>query len=191
MATIWTSLMTLGVPAEEKVLRAIAIYIFLVVGLRLSGKRELAQLNPFDFVVLLTLSNTVQNAIIGNDNSLLGGIIGASTLLAINYLTVRFMFTHPRIEGVVEGHPTTLIEHGKILEATVQRQLINSHTLKAAARRQGFDSLEEIERAVLEPSGTISFQRKEPTEETVRYQEVLARLDAITNELRGLRRGPA
>ena len=91
---LWTDMFLLSVPLAEKVLRALVVYFFLVVALRLAGKRELAQLNPFDLVVLLTLSNTVQNAIIGEDNSVLGGIIGATTLLVANYLVVRFLFRH-------------------------------------------------------------------------------------------------
>src|SRR5947208_3776816 len=87
----------LGLPVGEKILRPIVVYFFLIVGLRLAGKRELAQLNPFDLVVLLTLSNTVQNAIIGDANSLLGGLIGATALLGMNYFVVRFMFFHPKV----------------------------------------------------------------------------------------------
>src|SRR5712675_1483559 len=98
MSEVWTHLLMPGAPVWEKILRAIVVYVFLIVGLRLSGKRELAQLNPFDLVVLLTLSNTVQNAIIGDDNSLLGGLIGATALLVLNYLVVRFMFFHPKVE---------------------------------------------------------------------------------------------
>src|SRR5436305_6091785 len=88
----------LAVPVVEKILRPILVYVFLIVALRLAGKRELAQLNPFDLVVLLTLSNTVQNAIIGNDNSVTGGIIGAMTLLIVNYVLVRFVSRHEALE---------------------------------------------------------------------------------------------
>src|SRR5437764_1921779 len=102
----------LGLPLAEKVLRPIIVYIFLIVGLRLAGKRELAQLNPFDLVVLLTLSNTVQNAIIGEDNSITGGIIGAATLLLVNYLVVRFLYGHQRLDVLVEGGCDVLIEEG-------------------------------------------------------------------------------
>src|ERR687888_1840456 len=104
----------LGVPVAEKILRPVLVYAFLIVGLRLAGKRELAQLNPFDLVVLLTLSNTVQNAIIGNDNSVTGGLIGATTLLAVNYIVVRFLFKHEKLERLVEGDSDVLIENGKI-----------------------------------------------------------------------------
>src|ERR1700719_2718593 len=99
---------SLGLPIAEKIARPIVVYLFLIVGLRLAGKRELLQLNPFDLVVLLTISNTVQNAIIGDDNSVTGGLIGATTLLAVNYFVVRFLFRHPKFDRVVEGQATVL-----------------------------------------------------------------------------------
>src|SRR6059058_5362077 len=95
----------LGLPIAEKILRPIFVYLFLIVGLRLAGKRELAQLNPFDLVVLLTISNTVQNAIIGDDNSVSGGIIGAGTLLFVNHMVVRYLYGHEQLERLVEGDP--------------------------------------------------------------------------------------
>src|SRR3989449_3472789 len=98
----------LGLPVLEKIARPVIIYFFLIIGLRLAGKRELAQLNPFDLVVLLTLSNTVQNAIIGEDNSVTGGVIGAATLLAVNYAVVRFLYSHDRLDRLVEGAPDVL-----------------------------------------------------------------------------------
>src|SRR5437899_11610344 len=105
MHEIWKDLFVLGIPLLEKILRPILVYAFLVVSLRLSGKRELVQLNPFDLVVLLTLSNTVQNAIIGDDNSVLGGIISATSLLATNFLVVRFLYRHRKLHRLVEGRP--------------------------------------------------------------------------------------
>ena len=111
---LWTNMFVLGVPLAEKILRPIIVYVCLIIGLRLSGKRELAQLNPFDLIVLLTLSNTVQNAIIGNDNSVTGGLIGAASLLAVNYLVVRFLYDHRKIDQLVEGSADILIEDGKI-----------------------------------------------------------------------------
>src|SRR6185369_6999103 len=92
MHDMWKDMFLLALPLAEKILRPIVVYTFLVISLRLSGKRELVQLNPFDLVVLLTLSNTVQNAIIGDDNTVTGGIIGATSLLAVNYLVVRFLY---------------------------------------------------------------------------------------------------
>src|SRR5213078_4838268 len=97
-ASLLRALFHLDVPVLEKIVRPILVYLFLIIGLRLAGKRELAQLNPFDLIVLLTLSNTVQNAIIGNDNSVVGGVIGATTLLAVNYFVVRFLYSHERLD---------------------------------------------------------------------------------------------
>src|SRR3954463_2911701 len=104
----------LGLPIAEKIARPVIVYVFLIVGLRLAGKRELAQLNPFDLVVLLTISNTVQNAIIGEDNSVIGGIIGAATLLVVNHLVVGYLFTHERVDRFIEGEPCVLIENGAV-----------------------------------------------------------------------------
>src|SRR6476660_6552072 len=103
---IWSDLVIPGVPVLEKALRPLIVYAALVILLRLFGKRELAQLNPFDLIVLLTLSNTVQNAIIGNDNSLTGGLIGAFALMAVHYCVVRFLFRHRRLDQLFEGRPT-------------------------------------------------------------------------------------
>src|SRR6058998_452734 len=104
-------LFVLGIPLAEKLLRTLCVYGFLLVGLRLAGKRELGQLNPFDLVVLLLLSNTLQNAIIGEDNSLVGGILGASALLVLNWIVVRFLYTHPVVARWLEGDSDVLIKH--------------------------------------------------------------------------------
>src|SRR5881398_396253 len=125
MHDIWKDMFVLGIPLLEKILRPIFIYAFLVISLRLAGKRELAQLNPFDLVVLLTLSNTVQNAIIGNDNSVSGGVIGATTLLLVNYFLVRFMSRHERLERLVEGDPDVLIENGVIKKECLANEAIS------------------------------------------------------------------
>ena len=188
MHEIWTNMFVLGVPIAEKILRPIIVYVFLIVGLRLSGKRELAQLNPFDLIVLLTLSNTVQNAIIGNDNSVTGGIIGAASLLAVNYLVVRFLYDHRKIDQLVEGRSDTLIENGKVQEHKLKRELITKEELAAAARKQGFDSLSEVKQCVLEPGGTLSFTAKKPDTEDIRHQELLKKFDALTQELAQLRK---
>jgi uncharacterized membrane protein YcaP (DUF421 family) len=188
MHEIWTNMFVLGVPLAEKILRPIIVYIFLIVGLRLSGKRELAQLNPFDLIVLLTLSNTVQNAIIGNDNSVSGGIIGAASLLAVNYLVVRFLYDHRKIDQLVEGRADVLIEDGKIHEHKLKRELITKEELAAAARKQGFDSLADVRQCVLEPGGTLSFTAKKPATEDIRHQELLQKFDALTQELAQLRK---
>jgi len=169
----------LGVPILEKILRPIVVYAFLIVGLRLAGKRELAQLNPFDLVVLLTISNTVQNAIIGEDNSVTGGVIGAATLLIVNHVLVRYLYSHEALDKLIEGNADVLMEDGKVLHDRLERELITEGEFEAAAHRQGFASLDDIERAIIEPGGSICFIAKTPTPETQRHAEVLARLDAI------------
>ncbi|MDP4091229.1 MAG: hypothetical protein Q8930_18435, partial [Bacillota bacterium] len=108
----WSGLLTPGISILEKVIRTVVVYLFLIIGLRIAGKRELAQMNPFDIVVLFLLSNAVQNALIGNDNSLLGGIVGSAVLLIINYIIVRYMYFNNKAEKVLEGVSDMLIENG-------------------------------------------------------------------------------
>jgi len=177
----------LGLPILEKVLRPVIIYFFLIVGLRLAGKRELAQLNPFDLVVLLTLSNTVQNAIIGEDNSVTGGLIGATTLLVVNYAVVRFLYGHEKLDRLVEGDADVLIDKAVVNEERLRKELITIHELEAAAHKQGFASLDEIDRAVLDPGGTIAFFAKKPTAESTRHEEIMRRLDQLSAQLAALR----
>jgi uncharacterized membrane protein YcaP (DUF421 family) len=176
-----------GLPIIEKILRPIFVYAFLVIGLRLSGKRELVQLNPFDLVVLLTLSNTVQNAIIGEDNSVSGGIIGATSLLVMNYLVVRFLYDHRKLDQIVEGRADILIEQGRIHTDHLKRELITPEQLAAAARKQGFETLAEVHQCILEPGGTLSFVAKKPATEDLRHQELLNRFEMLREELTRLR----
>jgi uncharacterized membrane protein YcaP (DUF421 family) len=178
----------LGVPVAEKIIRPIAVYFFLIAVLRLAGKRELAQLNPFDLVVLLTLSNTVQNAIIGDDNSVTGGLIGAATLLLVNHVVVRYLYAHEQVDRLVEGAPEVLVEDGAVKMKRLQKELITLAELESAAHKQGFGSLDEIDRAILEPGGTICFIAKKPTTETARHREILDRLDRISARLATLTR---
>src|SRR5579864_976297 len=159
---MWKDIFVIAVPLGEKVLRPVLVYLFLVVLLRIFGKRELAQLNPFDLVVLLSLSNTVQNAIIGNDNSLTGGLVGAFTLLALNYLVVRLLFRHRRLDQLLEGSPTLLIDKGRVIKKNLAGELLSHAELMTVLHRQGFYTLDEVEQCVLEPGGTFAIKRKEP-----------------------------
>src|SRR5215467_14214240 len=183
MHDMWKDMFVLALPVLEKILRPIVVYAFLVISLRLSGKRELVQLNPFDLVVLLTLSNTVQNAIIGDDNSVTGGIIGATSLLVTNYLVVRFLYNHRSLDQLVEGKSDVLVEDGKVKTQHLKRELITMAQLEAAARKQGFDSLSEVQQCVLEPGGTITFLGRKPGTDEARHSELLERLDALAREL--------
>ena len=174
----------------EKVLRTLVVYIFLLIGLRLGGKRELGMLNPFDLVVLLVLSNTLQNAIIGPDNSVFGGLFGATTLLVINYLVVRFLFAHPKLERYVEGSAVILIQDGKILRRNMRRELITDDELKSRARLQGIENLSQIKCARIEVGGALTFVATTPTPEERWEAEVRKRLDSIDKALAALAAKP-
>jgi uncharacterized membrane protein YcaP (DUF421 family) len=187
MHDIWVHLFVPSLPILEKIVRPIIVYFFLVLVFRLSGKRELVQLNPFDLVVLLTISNTVQNAIIGDDNSLAGGIIGATSLVITNYLVVRFLYSHRKLDHLVEGSPDVLVQGGKIRKNNLKRELITMAQLEAAARKQGFGSLSEVDQCILEPGGTLSFIGKKPDVEEKRHRELLNRIDQLGEEIALLR----
>jgi len=178
MTTMWH----FDISWEEKVLRTIVVYVFLLIGLRLAGKRELGQFNPFDLVVLLLLSNTLQNAIIGNDNSLAGGLLGAAVLLAINYAVVRFLYRHPAIERLVEGDPDVLVRDGEAIQHRMERELITRDQLEAAARRQGIDSLDRVRECRLETGGALTFIERTPTDEEERHAELVSRLNELAEQ---------
>jgi uncharacterized membrane protein YcaP (DUF421 family) len=180
---MWSEIFTVGAPIVEKILRPVIVYFFLVLVLRVFGKRELAQLNPFDLVVLLSLSNTVQNAIIGNDNSLTGGLIGAFALLGMNYLVVRFLFRHRRLDQLCEGKPTVLVEHGHVLRNALAKELLTRAELMTVLHRQGFDRIEDVEQCVLEPGGVFYIRRKMPPTEQVEHEEVMRSLSELKGKL--------
>ena len=173
----------LSMPIAEKMLRPIVVYVFLVLLLRVFGKRELAQLNPFDLVVLLSLSNTVQNAIIGDDNSVSGGLIGAFTLLFVNYLVVRFLFRHRRLDQIIEGKPSVLVRNGHLCKDALAKELITVSELKTLARRQGFEGLHEVESCILEPGGAFIMKRKCPSDEQMKHEALVNRLDALAAQM--------
>ncbi len=180
---MWKDVFVVGAPIAEKILRPMLVYGFLVVVLRIFGKRELAQLNPFDLVVLLSLSNTVQNAIIGNDNSLTGGLIGAFTLLATNYLVVRFLFRHRRLDQLFEGKPTVLVENGHVDWRALASELLTRSELMTVLHRQGFDRIQDVEQCILEPGGTFYIRRKMPPVEQLAHEEVMRAMAELKEKL--------
>jgi uncharacterized membrane protein YcaP (DUF421 family) len=186
MQHIWTDILAPGIPLLEKAIRTVIVYGFLLVSLRLAGKRELVQLNPFDLVVLLLLSNTLQNAIIGEDNSVLGGLFGAGLLLAINAFAVRFLYRHPKLEALVEGKTEVLIEGGALKTDVLERNAITTAELEAAARRQGIAQLDEVAHCCLEVGGALTFIQRQPSEEEKRHQELVDRLARLEEHLRAL-----
>jgi uncharacterized membrane protein YcaP (DUF421 family) len=185
--TIFTSMFHLPLPILEKLLRPAIVYLALVVLLRMFGKRELAQLNPFDLVVLLSLSNTVQNAIIGDDNSVTGGIIGAFGLLAINWLVVRALFRSPRLTRVLEGRSAVLIRNGKVDQKALQRESLSREELLAVIHKQGFEDFDKVHICQLEPNGTFYVEAFEPSVADKRHQELVDRLESLSREIAALR----
>lgn len=152
---MWNDLWQVQIPLLEKVLRTVLVYGGLAVLLRLGGKRDLAQLNSFDLVVMLLLSNVVQNAVIGNDNSLSGGLFGAAVLIAINAVVVRLCNRYPRLTRVFEGSPTLLVRDGQPVAGALHRLGLRRSDVTAACRQQGADDISEIKEATLSPGGTI------------------------------------
>ena len=180
--TVWNDIFVPGVPLLEKTIRTLVVYGAVLIGLRLAGKRELSQLNPFDLVVLLLLSNTVQNAIIGNDNSVIGGLFGAAVLLLTNHFLVRYLFKSGRLDAM-EGNPDVLVASGKVMHDRLNEELITVAELEAAARRQGIKSIADIEECRLETGGALTFVERTPTPEDTKHDEVMDRLEAIERRL--------
>ncbi|HEX3816184.1 MAG TPA: YetF domain-containing protein [Mycobacteriales bacterium] len=177
---MWHSMFFLGLPPAEKVLRAVLIYLFLVIALRIAGKRELAQLNTLDFVVLLAVANAVQNGLIGNDNSVTGATLGAAILFLVNGLLAFLLFRKARLRRWVEGTPTVLIRDGKLDEAGLRREEMTHDELLTEVQSAGADTFEEVESAMLEPSGKVVVVPKRPDESTRQYQDLIRRLDELT-----------
>ena len=184
--SIYSNLFVAQIPILEKILRPVIVYFALLLMLRVFGKRELAQLNPFDLTVLMMLSNTVQNAIIGNDNSLSGGLIGALTLLIVNYVVVRFVFRHQRLDQIVAGKPTVLITDGKIIQDALKRELVTEGELRVAASRQGIGDLANVESCVLEPGGVLLFDAKEGSVADRHFHQLFKKLEELTVQVHAL-----
>lgn len=181
------SMFHLHLPILEKLLRPMIVYLFLILFLRLFGKRELAQLNPFDLVVLLSLSNTVQNAMIGDDNSVTGGIIGAFGLLAINWMLTLVLFKSPKLDRIVEGTETVLIRHGVVDEAAMKKEALTDLDLRSVLHKQGISNYLEVEKCVLEPNGTFYVEAKSPSSADAERTEVLAMMRSLSTEVRELK----
>jgi uncharacterized membrane protein YcaP (DUF421 family) len=187
---IFDSMFHLPLPIVEKLARPVIIYLVLVVLLRVFGKRELAQLNPFDLVVLLSLSNTVQNAIIGDDNSVTGGIIGAFGLLAINWLVARVLFSSPRLTRALEGRSCTLVLDGQLDQRAMERESLTREDLLSVIHRQGFEDFDKVRRCILEPNGTFYVEAFDPSVADKRHDELLSRIEALARDVAALRIQP-
>ena len=188
---MWSDIFVVGAPIIEKILRPAIVYVFLVVALRVFGKRELAQLNPFDLVVLLSLSNTVQNAIIGDDNSITGGVIGAFGLLAINWLVVRVLFRSQKLTRALEGRSAVLVRNGQLDTQAMTRETLTREELLSVIHRQGFEGFHQVRRCELEPNGTFYVEAFEPSAEDRHHSELMARIESLAAEIAALRSLPA
>lgn len=177
----------LPLPILEKILRPIIMYLALIVLLRIFGKRELAQLNPFDLVVLLSLSNTVQNALIGDDNSITGGLIGAVTLLSVNWIVVRVLYSSPKLDHALEGGERILIQDGKVNPDAMRKELLTEEELLAVVHKQGLDEFGQVQKCVLEPNGSFYVEGYKPSEDDTRHAAVMNQLSALQQELERLR----
>lgn len=185
-ASTWTNMFTLdpeNVTWAEKILRPMIVYISLIVLLRIVGKRELAQLNPLDLVVILSLSNTVQNAIIGNDTSLVGGIVGAGALLLINSSMAYIKYRWPKVEAITEGRPVTIIENGKVDEAVLKSELMTDSDLDIIAHENGFDTADEIDRLILDPNGSFLVDGKDEIKDAKFKRDVISKIEELSKQL--------
>jgi uncharacterized membrane protein YcaP (DUF421 family) len=149
-----------GMTIWEKVLRAAVVYLFLLIAFRLTGKRQVGQMTTFDLVVVLVISNVLQNAMIGADNSVAGGLLGAAVILIVNFIIAEIAVRSRRAERILEPEPTVLIVNGKIIEKNLRKELISIADLHSALRKDGIISSEDVKLAVLEPNGAISIIKK-------------------------------
>jgi uncharacterized membrane protein YcaP (DUF421 family) len=188
LQTLSHDMFHMPLPLAEKILRPVIVYLCLVVFLRIFGKRELAQLNPFDLVVLLSLSNTVQNAIIGDDNSVTGGIVGAFALLAINWSLMWVLYRTPKVTAVLEGVPSTLVRAGVVDEVELKKQSLTHEDLISVLNKNSFNDPADVEICVLEPNGTFYVQGKKPSSDEVERGKIMAALAELSAEVKALRR---
>lgn len=188
---MWHDLVVVQIPIVEKVLRTIAVYVLILILFRFAGKRGLAGLNTFDMVVVFLLSNVVQNAIIGNDNSLLGGAIGAVTLIAVNSAVTRWLASDPRAARLLEGTPTTVVRDGKLVSGALHSLALRPSELEHAIRVQNGDNISDVARARLEPDGQllVTLRAAEQSATKSDVQELREQLEAIERLLTSMAAG--
>jgi uncharacterized membrane protein YcaP (DUF421 family) len=155
-SSLFSDLTHLSVPPIDLIIRAAAVYFFVLILLRLSGKRALGQMSPTEFVAILLVSNAVQNAMNAGDNSLLGGIILATVLIFSSWLISALTFRSRKVSAIFEGTPTLLVHHGKLIEANLKKERLNHSELRSLLRKQGIHSMSEVQSLILEANGTLS-----------------------------------
>jgi uncharacterized membrane protein YcaP (DUF421 family) len=188
LQTLSHDMFHMPLPLAEKILRPVIVYLFLVAFLRIFGKRELAQLNPFDLVVLLSLANTVQNAMIGDDNSVSGGVVGAFALLAINWLLAWVLYRAPKVTVLLAGKSATLVRDGTVDEAELKRQSLTHEDLVSVLNKNGFNDPADVQLCVLEPNGTFYVEGKNPSSDSLEREGMIRALAELTSEVKALRR---
>lgn len=188
--SISNDLWAFQIPPLEKVLRTVLVYLAILVIVRVAGKRLLAQMNSLDLVVVLLLSNVVQNAIIGDDNSLVGGVLGAVVLVAANAGLERIAQVFPAFRRVVEGRPTPVVRDGEVIDGALDRLGMTRGELNWALRHQGADSVEEVETATLDPGGSLTVDLKDE-EQALSQGEFRAEMARLNARLDALSSRPA
>ena len=185
---MWHSMFFDQVPILEKVLRTILVYATILVLFRIVGKRDLGTMNVFDFVVLFLLSNVVQNAIIGNDDSLTGGVIGAVTLVSVNALLNRWISVSDRAARILEGHATIIIEDGRFLPKAARRLSLRPGDIDQAIRVQNGDDISEIATGRIDPNGqlVLSLKSEEQNASKGDIAALNSRLEAIETAIGAL-----
>lgn len=184
---MWHSIFALDVSFWEKVLRSALIYVALVLGLRLAGKRELAQLNVLDFVVLLAVANAVQNGLIGNDNSVTGAVTGMAVLFAVNGLLVLLVFRWPWLKRLILGMATVLVRDGQLDTRALDRERITGDDLLDAVQSAGGDSYADVKLVKIEPGGHFVVRLRKESDEQARYDDLCRKLDELTAAVSRLR----
>jgi uncharacterized membrane protein YcaP (DUF421 family) len=183
---MWHAIFHMGPSIGEKVIRTVLVYVFLIIALRLAGKRELGQLNSLDFVVLLCVANAVANGLVGDDNSVTGGIVGAIALFVLNAGVAVFLFRHARVRRALEGSPTELVVNGEVRTKALRDEKLTVDDVIQAVEEVGGRSFEEVETCILEPNGHIVTLLKTPDQETLHYMDLsrqLAELKALVERL--------
>ncbi len=180
---MWQDLLSEQIPLAEKVIRTVAVYALLMVLFRLTGKRGLASMNTFDFIVIFLLSNVVQNAVIGDDNSLVGGVVGAVTLVAVNEAINRLSTISKTAEWLFEGRGATVIADGVLQEKVLRRLAVRPSELDHAVRLQNGDDVSEVQDGKLEPTGQLVLTLKHNEQgatkgDVAELMEQLSRIEA-------------
>jgi uncharacterized membrane protein YcaP (DUF421 family) len=185
---MWNAMFDLQLDLGEKVIRAVVIYLFLVIALRLVGKRELTQLNTLDFVVLLAVANAVQNGLIGDDDTVTGAVAGATVLFLLASGLGWLLYRSGPLRRAVEGTPTVLIQDGEVLDDALRNEEMTRDDLLVEIQSAGAATLDDVRTASLLPSGKVVVVPKETNQASAQYDDLRARIDHLTELVEGLSR---